>query len=116
MAAYWSGLAWIGKNGSAIHPEVGPRLRLVTILTDAPLTPGKPLERCCPPNCQACRDICPPGAIRGVQFEVGQPLEQRLDAASCKHWLHERRNSFGKEVCGMCLAVCPVGRNTPKGT
>lgn len=113
LAAYWSGLGWIGKNGSIIHPEVGPRLRLVTILTDAPLTPGKPLDRTCPENCRACQTICPAGAIKGVAFAPGQPLEERLDAAACKYWLHERRNSFGKEVCGMCLAVCPVGRDTP---
>ena len=58
MAAYWGGLGWIGKNGSIIHPEVGPRLRLVTILTDAPLPAKKPLECTCPEHCRACQTIC----------------------------------------------------------
>lgn len=37
MAAHLAGLGWIGKSCLLITAEVGPRVRWVTILTDAPL-------------------------------------------------------------------------------
>ena len=44
LSAHLAGLGWIGKNTLLITPEYGPRVRLVSILTDAPLAPGKPME------------------------------------------------------------------------
>jgi epoxyqueuosine reductase QueG len=37
MAAHLAGLGWIGKNCMLITPEVGPRVRWATVLTDAEL-------------------------------------------------------------------------------
>jgi epoxyqueuosine reductase QueG len=36
-----AGLGWIGKSCSLISPHFGPRLRLVTVLTNAPLKAGQ---------------------------------------------------------------------------
>ncbi len=44
MAATSAGLGWIGKNGLLISIDHGPRLSLVTVLTDAPLRPDAPME------------------------------------------------------------------------
>ena len=44
LAAHLSGLGWIGKNCLLITPDFGPRVRFVTILTDAPLPSGIPLN------------------------------------------------------------------------
>lgn len=56
FAASHAGLGWIGKSCHLINPQVGPRLRLTTILTDAPLPAGsadfQPLRRLYPlPGC-----------------------------------------------------------------
>ena len=44
MAAQMAGLGWIGKNCSLVSPQNGPRLRLATVLTNAPLEPDHPRE------------------------------------------------------------------------
>jgi len=36
-----AGLGWIGKNGLFLTPQDGHRVRMATILTDAPLKTGK---------------------------------------------------------------------------
>ncbi|MEL7567625.1 MAG: 4Fe-4S double cluster binding domain-containing protein [Dehalobacterium sp.] len=110
LAAHRAGLGWIGKNCSLINPEVGPRLRLVTVLTNAPLPADKPFEEGRCGNCTACQEACPPQAIKGSHFRLGDPLELRLDAQSCHDYLSKVRQSFGKRICGRCLAVCPWGK------
>lgn len=114
LAGHWAGLGWIGKSLSLVHPEVGPRLRLVTVLTDAPLATDVPLTEQCPAHCQVCRAVCPPGAIKGQPFAEGQPIEERFDRAACAGYLRQVRQSFGKEICGKCLAACPIGRSVGK--
>ena len=47
MAATSAGLGWIGKNGLLINREFGPRLSLVTVLTDAAIDTDMPVEHCC---------------------------------------------------------------------
>lgn len=109
-AAHLAGLGWIGKSLSLINPQVGPRIRLATVLTDAPLAVDKPLTMTCPANCTACRDACPSGAILGVPWQDNQPIEQRFQRAKCAGYLREVRQAFGKEICGRCLAACPFGK------
>jgi epoxyqueuosine reductase len=59
MIAHIAGLGWIGKNCLLITPEHGPRLRLVSLLTEAPLeTVDNPLEQRCG-ECTECVKICP---------------------------------------------------------
>ncbi|MHB1420384.1 MAG: 4Fe-4S double cluster binding domain-containing protein [Bacillota bacterium] len=112
LAGSLAGLGWIGKNCSLINPDVGPRLRLVTVLTDAPLPPDQPIASKCG-NCSACAEACPPGAIKGSVFEPRQPLEERFAAKDCDVYLTKVRASFGKRICGRCVAVCPWGK-TPR--
>lgn len=110
LAAHLSGLGWIGKNCSLINEKAGPRLRLGTVLTDAPLPAASPQESRCG-DCNLCKDICPAGAIHGLAWLEGQPLQERLDVPACQDHLWQMRHSFGKEICGLCIAVCPYGRD-----
>lgn len=109
MAAALAGLGWIGKSCSLINPEVGPRLRLGTVLTDAALVADKPMANQCG-DCTACTDICPAGAILGNSFQPRQDLAERFDFHRCDDYLTEVRQTFGKRICGKCVAVCPQGR------
>ena len=110
LAAHLAGLGFIGKNCALIHPEAGPWLRLGTVLTDAPLeAPAEPMAGACG-TCQKCVEICPAQAIRGKAFAMDQPLSERFDGEACDRFLTEMRISFGKRICGRCIATCPWGK------
>ncbi len=110
-AAHLAGLGWVGRNLSLVRQDVGPRLRLVTVLTNAPLPCGAQVQpNRCPPNCNACKEACPAEAILGVAFQPEQPIEERFSAAACAGYLRQVRQSFGKEICGRCVAACPWGK------
>lgn len=110
MAASLSGLGWIGKNSSLITREYGPRLRLVTILTDAPLEVDEPFEGDLCGDCNKCVAACPSGAVVGNPWRAEDPLEKRFIGELCDVHLSRVRNTFGKRICGKCLASCPYGK------
>lgn len=109
LAARLAGLGWVGKSCCLVTPQYGPRVRLVTVLTDAPLAAGSPLNRDCG-DCTECADACPPGAIKGAHFRTDQPLRDRFDAAACTTHKDKVRDRWGKRCCGLCLASCPIGQ------
>lgn len=111
LAAHLAGLGWIGKSCSLVTERFGPRVRLVTVLTDAPLPAGRPVPARCG-NCVACVAACPCGAIKGVDFRAADPLGVRLDAQACHDYLQTVKLDFGKRVCGRCIAACPADRST----
>jgi len=109
LAASMAGLGWIGKSCCLINERVGPRLRLVTVLTNAPLEPDKPVANKCG-KCTACVDACPPGAIKGLSFQPEQPLMDRFDPVACDDYFTMLSEQYGIGSCGKCLAACPWGK------
>jgi ferredoxin len=114
MAATSAGLGWIGRNGLFINHKYGPRLSLATVLTDADLDIGTPVEfsRC--GDCRLCLEYCPSGAITGNEWSRYDPFVQlvRLDNC-CSHKKNIKKLS-GKPNCGLCINICPYGRNGHK--
>lgn len=111
MGAHLAGLGWIGKSCLLVTPEVGPRARWSTVLTDAPLQPtGEPMDERCG-KCRECVDICPVGAFTGRPFDAREPRETRYDAHACNRYFREMEKGGGVPVCGLCLYVCPYGRD-----
>ncbi len=110
MGASLAGMGWIGKNCLFITPDRGPRVRWVTVLTDAPMEPTEQLmkEQC--GDCSDCVDICPVEALTGRPFHKDEPREVRFDAAKCDYYFQEMKAAGEIDVCGMCLYVCPYGR------
>jgi len=110
MAAHLAGLGWIGKSCLLITPEAGPRVRFVTILTDAPLkVTGASMEQRCG-ECQECVKICPVSAFTGRAFVEDEPREARYDARKCQEYMFDMEKKTGRSACGMCLYICPHGR------
>ena len=109
LAAVRAGLGWIGKSCSIINPEVGPRLRLGTVLTDAPFAPDSPIDNRCG-GCHLCMDACPVHALQGRPFDSSEPLEMRFDAKKCYDFWDDMDHVYGMGgTCGLCLATCPWG-------
>lgn len=115
IAAHLSGLGWIGKSVLLVTPEAGPRARWATVLTDAPLEPGKPMERRCG-DCTECVEICPVSAFTGVDFDPLEPREKRFDAHVCADYNKHRHSTVMSKLaagsnCGLCVYICPHGRS-----
>lgn len=111
LGARLCGFGWIGKNCLLITPDNGPRVRWVSILTDAPLKPTGQgiMEQQCG-ECTVCADICPVNAIKGRGFDESEPREMRFDAQKCQGYFDSLTSAGKLSVCGMCLYVCPHGR------
>jgi epoxyqueuosine reductase len=108
--AHVAGLGWIGKNCLLITPDHGPRIRLISILTDAPLeTVDNPLDQRCG-ECAECVKICPVQAIKGNNYVFGEPRAERLDFMKCHNYFETMKKTQKYAVCGLCLYVCPHGK------
>lgn len=116
IAANLAGVGWVGKNSMVINPVYGPRLSLATVLTDAPLSAGSPINDSCGSCCE-CVDICPPHSFAGISFDSSQPRESRYNAHLCESYCQGQLKALGVKdmqaaghVCGLCLYICPFGR------
>ncbi len=101
LPAHLAGLGWIGKNCLLLTSAFGPRVRLVTVLTDAPLEAGSPMDRLCG-SCRICVDACPADALSGTEFSPEDDREVLFDAFECSEFRREH-------ACGRCVSSCPVG-------
>jgi len=108
LAAHLAGLGWIGKSALLITPEHGPRVRWATVLTDAPLEAGAPMDDMCR-DCDECVKECPAHAFTGQAFHQPRPRSEIFAAEACDRYLRERE--IFRRVCGMCVYICPLGRN-----
>ncbi len=108
-AATRSGLGWIGKCALLVTEELGPGVRLATVLTDAPLVVGDPITKSRCGDCSSCVEACPGGAVNGESWYPGRPREEFYDAAACRRTCRERERARGitRGGCGVCMAVCP---------
>jgi len=104
-AANLAGLGNLGKNCLLLTERFGPRVRLVSVVTNAELShdPRSDLDHC--GSCTKCLDACPSGALSGPGI---------IDKKKC----NEQHERVGKElglsdeeqICGVCIKVCPVGK------
>lgn len=109
-AARLAGLGWIGPSCLLITPDLGPRLRWATVFTDAPIgEEPKLIEDGCG-NCSLCIKSCPAKAFTGKRFKQDEDREKRMDSMKCHEYLQKMDQEKGVRVCGICIAVCPIGK------
>jgi epoxyqueuosine reductase len=94
-----AGLGWIGRNNLLVNEQLGSRIRLVTIITDLPLTIDPPSTGDCG-SCRRCLSVCPAGAIRERQedFDHLRCYEKLRTFAKTLHFSHN--------ICGVCVKAC----------
>jgi ferredoxin len=110
MAATSAGIGWVGKNGLLISPGQGPRLTLATVLTDAPLAPDRPIDESRCGTCTLCIDHCPSKAITGEEWSRHDPFVELVKLDACRSHKSGKRQTEGKPNCGLCINICPYGR------
>jgi len=115
MAATSCGIGWVGKNGLLISPDFGPRLSLVTVLTDAPLEPDAPMEHSLCGDCVLCVQYCPSKAITGLEWSRSSPFVELVRLSVCRSHKKTKRLTEGKPNCGLCINICPYGRKDESG-
>lgn len=108
-----AGLGWRGKSQLLITPEFGPRVRLVTILTNGQFSQlDEPLENNCG-SCRACEKACPVGAIKQeVSLKEIASRDTGFHVERCDDYLWEisANPQINDRICGVCMKVCPKGK------
>lgn len=105
-----AGLGSIGKSALFLSREFGPRVRLGTVFTNAPLPVNDyGYEDLCG-DCDICAQSCGALAIRGVNYAPGMERSEIFDARACSEYMKKEFQSIGRgAVCGVCMRVCPLG-------
>lgn len=112
-----AGIGWQGKSLLVIHPKFGPRIRLVSVLTNADVLPDKPLKNLCA-RCSKCAKACPAGAIKDVNTSFH--YENRDQALYFSRCVDKVVGEFSKlphleaPICGICIRACPYGQKASK--
>jgi epoxyqueuosine reductase len=107
-AAKIAGLGWIGKSTLLVTPELGPRVCLITVLTDMPLPVGSPMKNRCG-RCRLCVTACPLGVLKGPSFDdYPGKVEQALDVKTCGRYVN--RTWADGQLCYRCMLACPRGK------
>ena len=108
VAAYYAGMGTFGDSHNLITKEYGPRLRIVSVLTDAPVSPDPQLEKDLCIHCKKCLKACPVHCFEEKEnnlfsYDKIACTQHHVDIKNENHW-----------PCGVCMNVCPVGDDLKK--
>ncbi len=109
-AAQLAGIGRIGWNAMLLTPDFGPRVQLGAVLTDAPLPTHRELAENPCNQCGICIAQCPSGALRKP---TPPATHESVDRGKCLAFRrqHGGRSPLGYPCsCGICRAVCPIGK------
>jgi epoxyqueuosine reductase QueG len=102
-----AGMGKRGKNTIVLHPVFGPRLRLIAVVTDAPLAPivepvtGEEENPVCK-DCAICIDACPEKIL--APYRMIDPYRCRSDTDNML------KNNDRLLPCDLCITLCPAGK------
>ncbi len=102
LCAYESGLGIYGRSGVILHPDLGNRMSIGIILTDAPLEADPKLEGFAPcEKCDLCVKLCPAQA-----YDSNREYPDSWSREKCM----SKRSEIANQglFCHNCFAVCPA--------
>ena len=123
-AAVRAGLGEFGFSGLVITPQFGPRVRYVSIITEADIEPDPLLTepvcmrgKCGGDNEPKCQIKCVKGALvmhPGVDIDdIFIDIPVSLDRPKCIS-MSEEDPGIGCTFVGTCMRECPVGQKVTK--
>lgn len=95
----------VGDSHNLITKEYGPRVRIVSVITDAPIEPDPKCEKEICIHCRKCLDMCPVGC-----FSENGPDPYIMDKDKCTQY-HIDLVKQHHWPCGYCATFCPVGED-----
>ena len=108
-----AGIGWQGKSLLVVNSKYGPRIRLVTVLTDLPLEPDERIKNRCG-KCTSCTKACPAQAIKNVSTDWHyRDRDEALFFDRCATLLTQeftKRPFVDSPICGVCIKACPWGK------
>jgi epoxyqueuosine reductase QueG len=114
-AAVLAGLGEIGLNNLLITPQYGPRVRLNSVITTAPLEPDPIWQEQLCPGAEAC-GVCLKASTCFGELEEWNLGGKKMPVAKfqgCQKDLCKRSNPEGPlPYIRYCWGVCPVGRES----
>ena len=108
-----AGLGSRGRNNLLVTRNFGPRVRLISVATDAELEFDGPFEKELCRDCDLCIRACPTEAFTPegfdrkrciAEFSPGEELAKR-QRSMLKYLTH-----FVRIQCVDCMVSCPIGR------
>ncbi len=105
-----AGLGWIGKCALLVTKEYGSAVRISSLITDAPLECGTPVNESLCGNCMVCSNACPGKAITGSLWNVNRDRDEFFHPLDCRKAARKlAAEKIQKEItlCGKCIQVCP---------
>lgn len=114
-----AGIGWIGKCALLVTKTFGSAIRITTVLTDARLQTGHPVNADLCGTCSSCVDNCPAHAPSGKNWQIGLHRDEFFNAFACQKNAYEmasRRIGVVETLCGICIAVCPWTQKYVRGT
>lgn len=125
-----AGLGQLGRLGTLVTPEFGPRVRLCKVLTELPLAPTAPIdfgvtEFC--EVCQKCAEYCPSQAIlygkRTAEARTPSTnpglLKWPFHGERCLRFWYRNGAKTSKGMyhidCYQCINVCPFNKKPGVG-
>ncbi|MBD8388378.1 epoxyqueuosine reductase [Dysgonomonas sp. BGC7] len=105
FAGKYAGLGTIGYNHTLLTKKYGPRVRLVSVFTDAEIESDSMYEEELCVKCLMCKRCCPTSA-----FTTTKNLIADMDKRKCAAYHAELKQRY-TYPCGVCIKVCPIGED-----
>lgn len=104
-----SGIGWIGKCALLVTKEFGSAVRLTSVVTDAALDIGEPIDEARCGDCDRCVVNCPAKVVKGVNWDIEKKREDYYNAIGCRKEARHRSGLAGinQSLCGLCILSCP---------
>ena len=106
IAGKYAGLGTIGMNHTLLTRKYGPRIRLVSVITDAVTAPDPVVTEELCIRCRRCVMKCP---MHTFTVQPNSPIAQ-MNKHKCACYHQQLKNEF-RYPCGICTAVCPIGED-----
>lgn len=123
-AAVQCGLGYQGKNTLLVTPKYGPRVRLIAVLTAAPLICDAPFTENLCQDCDRCIQACPTQALKPYLLTIKRCLTYAVEspeATQVPQDVREREAQLIKRPtphsyieCAICIDACPIGQRARK--